>query len=219
MNAPRHHFPDDVLLEYVAGNTGEAVSLAVACHASLCAACRRQIAWLERMGGALVESAPAAALHDDALTRALARLDEPAVPAVPAPEPPKRPVPGFEFAPRPLWPYLSPQRAAFTEVVPGIGAVELGIPVAGGWARLVKLAPDVVIPDHDHAGAEYGVLFQGGLRDQGELFHRGDVFHKVPGEQHNQIVLPGEPCIALVVNEGNLIPLTPEGEVLKLFSV
>ena len=46
----------------------------------------------------------------------------------------------------------------------------------------------------------------------------GDVFHKVPGEVHNQAVLPGEPCIALVVNAGSLIPLTPEGEVLKLFS-
>ena len=35
---------------------------------------------------------------------------------------------------------------------------------------------------------------------------------------HEQSVLPGELCIALVINEGSLIPLTPAGDVLKLFS-
>lgn len=215
MNAPRHHFPDEVLLEYVAGNTSEAVSLALACHASLCTGCMRQIGWLERMGGALVEEAAPAALRDDALARALARLDDK---PVPAPAVAVQPIRGLEFLPRPLWTYLSPANAVFSEVVPGIATLELGIAAAGGTARLVKLATDVVIPDHDHGGPEYGVVLQGGLLEQGELFHRGDVFHKVPGEVHNQAVLPGEPCIALVVNEGSLIPLTPEGDVLRLFS-
>jgi putative transcriptional regulator len=216
MKEPKHHFPSEVLLEYVAGNTVEAVSLAIAVHASLCEACRWQIALLERMGGALVDAAQPAGLRADALDRALALLDDDKPIAKPAP---LLPVPGLEYFPRPLWPYIARDRAAFTPVVPGIATLELSIAPVRGTARIVQLDPDMVIPHHDHGGPEYGVLLRGGLREGDALFHRGDVFYKTPGDVHEQVVIPGELCIALVINEGSLIPLTPEGEVLKLFSV
>jgi putative transcriptional regulator len=216
MIEPKHHFPAEVLLEYAAGNTVEAVSLAIAVHASLCEPCRWQIALLERMGGALVDAAKPTALRADALERALALLDDDKPVDKPAPS---RPIPGFEYMPRPLWPYIAGDRAAFTSVVPGIATLELSVAPARGTARVVRLDPDMVIPHHDHGGPEYGVLLRGGLREGDALFHRGDVFYKTPGDVHEQVVLPDEACIALVINEGSLIPLTPEGEVLKLFSV
>ena len=214
MKEPKHHFPDEVLLEYVAGNTVEAVSLAIAVHGSLCEPCRWQIALLERMGGALVDAAEPAPLRGDALERALAKLDDA---PVPKPAPLSAP-PGLEYLPRPLWRYLARDRAAFSAVVPGIATIELGIAPRAGTARIVQLDPDVVIPQHDHGGPEYGVLLRGGLRDGEADLHRGDVFYRTPGDVHEQSVLPGEPCIALVINEGSLIPLTEAGELLKLFS-
>jgi anti-sigma factor ChrR (cupin superfamily) len=84
---------------------------------------------------------------------------------------------------------------------------------------LVELAPLLTVPPHDHGGPEYGVLFTGGLREEdGREWHRGDVFYRLPGEAHLQEVLPGPACVALVINEGGLIPLTAAGDVLKLFS-
>jgi putative transcriptional regulator len=215
MKEPKHHFPDEVLLEYVAGNTAEAVSLAIAVHASLCEACRWQLALLERMGGALVEAAEPAEMRGDALERLLARLDD--EPHAGEPAPVVAP-PGLDYLPRPLWPYLASDSAVFKPVVPGIATIELGIAPRAGTARLVQLDPAVVIPHHDHGGPEYGVLLRGGLRDGEADLHRGDVFYKTPGDVHEQSVLPGELCIALVINEGSLIPLTPAGDVLKLFS-
>lgn len=235
MTAPRHHFPDEVLTEYVAGTCVEAVSLAIACHASLCAPCRARLGWLEQLAGSLIESARPTEMYPDALERALARLSEAKTASEPTPasgsgasssltaaRPARAPV-GLEFLARPLWPYLQSLgvrgRGSFKPVVPGIGTIELPIAPRGGTARLVELQPTVTVPLHDHGGPEYGVLFTGGLREEdGREWHRGDVFYRIPGESHTQAVLPGVACVALVINEGSLIPLTPAGDVLKLFS-
>ena len=37
---PTFHPPDDLLVEYAAGETPESVSLVIACHATLCPTCR-----------------------------------------------------------------------------------------------------------------------------------------------------------------------------------
>jgi putative transcriptional regulator len=235
MTSPRHHFPDEVLSEYVAGACVEAVSLVIACHASLCAPCRRRLTWLEQVAGSLIESAGPTDMRPDALDRALAGLSEaPISESQPLSEarvrggvsggrPSPRALRGLEFLARPLWPYLESLgvrgRDSFKQVVRGIGVIELAIAPRGGTARLVELEPGITVPLHDHGGPEYGVLFAGGLREEdGREWHRGDVFHRLPGESHVQAVLPGEACIALVINEGSLIPLTPAGDVLKLFS-
>jgi putative transcriptional regulator len=221
MTSPRHHFPDEVLMEYVAGTSIEAVSLAIACHASLCPSCRRRIRWLEHLAGALVDSARPVALRHDALERALAQLDESQHARTPAA--PRPASVALSFLPQPLWSYLPELRGGrlpFDSVVDGIGTIEFAsITPKGGTARMVELAPSLTVPSHDHGGPEYGVLFAGGLREEdGREWHRGDVFYRLPGEVHVQEVLPGAACIALVVNEGSLIPLTPTGDVLKLFS-
>lgn len=221
-SVPRHHFPDDVLFDYVAGNTAEAVSIVIACHASMCSVCLRQIRWLEELAAHLGDALPPSPLREDAFERVLARLsDEPA----PAKQPPAAlvPPPGLEFVAAPVWPYLKVDprlgRPLFESIVEGIGCIELTVKPVGGTARLVELDPSITVPLHDHGGPEYGLLFSGGLQEEdGRVWHRGDVFYRLPGEQHLQAVLPGEACIALVVNEGSLVPITPAGDVLKLFS-
>ena len=72
---PTHHPADELLVEYAAGETAEAVSLVIACHATLCPPCRQRLAELEVVGGALLEQAPPRELRPGALEAVLAALD------------------------------------------------------------------------------------------------------------------------------------------------
>ena len=94
--------------------------------------------------------------------------------------------------------------------------VDLPVAVPGGALRLVRFKGGVTIPFHDHGGPEYIVVFTGALEEKsdGQRFGRGDVSIRLPGERHEQRATPGEPCVALVVNEGALRPLTLRGRLL-----
>jgi putative transcriptional regulator len=224
MSAPTHHLDDDVLLAYVAGTTTESVALVAACHLTLCAKCRERAAGAETVGGALLDRGPADPLSEDVLHRVLARLDE-ASPAEQA-----APIGGsarpFVFEgvplPRPLARYLEPGdragdvRRAFRFLAPGIRGIDLPVvaspPVR---TRLLRLAPRIEIPRHGHAAPEFTLVFSGGLTDGGEHYGRGDVRFRDTAAVHVQLVDPDQPCIALVVNEGALLPQTWGGKVLS----
>jgi putative transcriptional regulator len=203
-----HHLPEHALVEYVAGTTPEALSLAVACHLSLCGLCRTRADQMESVGGALLEQAPSADLSAGLLDRVLAQLDQPAPPA-----PTTVARPELAGLPRALWTYL-PDGLAWKFVVPGIRACDLR--TEGGWrARVVRLQPGLEIPLHDHEGDEYTVIFAGGIDEQDAHFRRGDVCVREPGHQHTQRIAAGEPCIALLVNAGPFVPLTLKGKLVK----
>jgi putative transcriptional regulator len=103
-------------------------------------------------------------------------------------------------------------------VVPGVRAVDLPAAGPGVTVRLVAFKPGVTIPIHDHGGPERVVVFSGALEEEGKRFERGDISIRDAGERHEQHVVPGQPCIALVVNEGALKPLTLRGRLLLALS-
>ncbi|HTB56661.1 MAG TPA: hypothetical protein VLC06_02255, partial [Polyangia bacterium] len=109
-----------------------------------------------------------------------------------------------------------PSVEGWRTVVPGMRVVDLPLAVPGGAVRLVRFKGGVTIPLHDHGGPEYIVVFTGALEEKsdGLRFGRGDVSIRLPGERHEQRATPGEPCVALVVNEGALRPLTLRGRLL-----
>ena len=84
----------------------------------------------------------------------------------------------------------------------------------GPRLRLVAFAPGVAIPPHDHGGTEHIVIFTGAIEEGGQRFARGDIATREAGERHEQRIAAGEPCVALVVNEGPLLPLTLRGRLL-----
>ena len=74
-----HHLDDATLMSFAAGALPDALSAVAAAHVAMCARCRREVATLERVGGALL-----AQLAPATLDRA-----EPPSPASPA-EPVRR---------------------------------------------------------------------------------------------------------------------------------
>ena len=219
--APTHHLDDDVLLTYVAGTATEPVALIVACHLTLCALCRTRAQAAETVGGAILDAAPAADLSENALERMLARLDESPTDAPPVANAP------FEFAgiplPRPLAHYLLPDQGGhhqappdFRFLAPGIRGIDLPVKAdAVVRTRLLRLAPGVAIPRHTHAAPEFTLVFSGGISDGGAHYVRGDVRFRDTDDEHVQVVDADGPCIALVLNEGALVPKTWGGRVLS----
>ena len=99
-------------------------------------------------------------------------------------------------------------------VVPGVRAIDLPVAPGDARARLVAFKGGITIPLHDHGGPEHIVVFTGALEERDGRFARGDISIRTAGETHQQRVAPGEPCVALVVNEGALRPLTLRGRLL-----
>ena len=216
-----HHVPDEMLLEYAAGTASDATALATACHVAMCDACSTRVVVLEEIGGRVLDAGGSEPLPSGALEAVLARIEGPpqardeaaAVPAAPA----------FlaEFdLPRPLLRRLAEAAVGndWRFVVPGVRAVDLPVAAPGVTVRLVAFKPGVTIPIHDHGGPERVVVFSGALEEEGKRFERGDISIRDAGERHEQHVAPGEPCIALVVNEGPLRPLTLRGRLLLALS-
>ena len=62
------------------------------------------------------------------------------------------------------------------------------------------------------------LVFTGAIEETGRRFARGDLATRERGEQHEQRIAGGELCVALVVNEGPLVPLTLRGRLLLALS-
>lgn len=216
---PLHHVSEEQLVEYAAGASSESAALAIACHAALCAACTARLRGLEALGGAALDAAVPQAPAPGALDGLLARLDEEAPPAPPV-DAAALGLLDAHGVPRVVLPYLTPEIAAagWRRLVPGITRLDLRVGPAAAVARLVNLRPDLEIPLHDHGGTEYTVIFTGALVDDQGRFARGDISIRAEGERHVQRVEAGEPCVALVINEGPLEPLTWKGKALSILA-
>lgn len=214
---PTHHVPDERLLEYATGACSEAAALAIASHISLCALCSDELRMLDTIGDALLETVQPEPLAPGALEKVLAALDSPANDAAtPIVAPEAEPLLAPFGVPRLLWRYL-PEAAAkrgWRLLVPGIKRLDLRMSIPGTIARIVRLRPGLEIPLHDHGGDEYTMIFSGALSDDEGRFGRGDISVRPAGARHIQRVERGEPCIALVINEGPLVPLTFKGKLL-----
>ena len=201
--AIKHHLTDDLLMAYAAGNLSEAFSLAVATHISLCDDCRAALAAYEAMGGAILDSGldggdAVATMSDDALARAMARLDMPAPTA--APKMPKHPV-----LPTPLHHYVGTDLTAIKWRKLGMGVRQAILPTNGkGSARLLHIPAGQAVPDHGHRGMELTLVLKGAFRDDAQHFARGDIEIATEADEHTPVAMGDEDCICLAVTDAPL---------------
>lgn len=198
---PTHHPSDALLLSYAAGATAEAEALAMSTHLTFCPECRARLATAESVGGALLDQMESAPLPASALQSVLARLDEPvAAGDVRLPE-----RHAMEGLPQALAGYAAEALAqsGWRMLAPGIR--QLALTTAGGAkARLLKLKPGTVLPEHGHRGTELTILLAGSYTDELGVFQRGDMAELDESVVHRPVVDEGPDCVALVVTEAPL---------------
>lgn len=217
MRQPDHHPLDTVLLDYASGSLSEAESLAIATHAALCPACRSRVFDYESVGGALLEAVAPEAVSSDCFASVMARLDKDDADAEDAgsaqtqagsvaAEPPAAPV--DLTLPEPLRGYVgaAPEALPWRRVMPGLEEVE--VPLAsrrpGARARLLRLRPGMVVPQHSHRGSELTLVLAGGFTDGDDHYERGDFSSSDSAIDHQPVVDPGEPCLCLTVTDAPL---------------
>ena len=197
----KHHLSDDLLMAYAAGNLSEAFSLAVATHISLCDECRAALAAYEAMGGAILDGeTDLAPMSDDALARAMARLDMP-VPTKAAPKKPSHPV-----LPAPLQDYVGADLARIKWRSLGMGVRQAVLPTKdkSSSARLLYIPAGQAVPDHGHRGMELTLVLQGAFRDDAQSFGRGDIEIATQADEHTPVAIGDEDCICLAVTDAPL---------------
>ncbi|MEM1034088.1 MAG: ChrR family anti-sigma-E factor [Myxococcota bacterium] len=232
MTEPRHHLTDELLLGYAAGALDEALSLFVATHLTLCARCRAQAAWLEAVGGSMLEDVnldgrdeASANVTETArgLDEALARLDREAPPSSVVPALPPRALgprddPMLAQIPEPLRRYVpldDNNKIVWSTRLPGVGQVTLPLEHRGYRVAINYLRGGLQVPRHTHDGMEYNLVLTGGFSDRGLNFERGDAAIAGAELTHALDIHPGAPCMLLSVMEHPLVPASPLAKLLS----
>jgi putative transcriptional regulator len=212
MNITQHP-TDETLTAFAVGSLGEGRSVVVAAHAEMCARCRSWIATVETIGGALLSDLPPAAMGNDALSQALARIDrreytkraraERAVPSDLAMLP--KPARSYPIG---RWQWMGP----------GVHCRPIEVPAdQGARVFLLKAAPGTKMPHHTHTGAELTLVLSGAFAHEGGHYGPGDLDEADDTVEHQPIVAASEYCICLVAMEGKLHLLGLVGRLLQPF--
>lgn len=196
-----HHPELELLLDYSAGSLPEPVSLVVAAHACLCAACRAEVGRMEAVGGALLDALDPAAVGEDALAATLARIDAP-----PSSDEPQRVPSDLDAETRALIP--APVRRYLPGNIkdlrwrwqgPTLHEARLSLARPGYRTSLFSLKPGKAPPLHTHGGNEYILVLAGSFEEDGEIYGVGDFAHADAAKTHIQTADAGKGCICLTV--------------------
>lgn len=205
-NLPKHHPDAEMLLDYAAGKTPEAMSVLIATHLALCPGCRAEVRRFESLGGALIESTQPVALSEGALDAALARLDidEPEQEA--AAIAPETDAETARLVPQPLRQYLGKGLDGLSWKSNGGGIKEVILELGDPSLRtsLIRIAPGKSVPAHTHTGVETVLILKGAFSDSTGRYARGDVTSGTDELDHMPVADADEECICFAVVEGDL---------------
>lgn len=216
---PTHHPPVETLMDYAAGAGGEALALIVATHLTFCPQCRREVARLEALGGAMLDEAEPAGVETGSFDRVLAAIDRPHV----VTKAPDRVAPAAAGAariaetvapiPAPLRAYVGDDFAAlpWRRVIKGIYEVRLPLWRDPVRVRLLLARSGCALPQHGHRGNEMLLVLQGAFRDARGRVARGDLDWCDETIEHQPIVEVGMDCICLSVTDAPLRLTGPVG--------
>jgi putative transcriptional regulator len=197
-----HHPSLDLLFDYANGSMTEPVALSVATHATLCPACRRQIAAFEALGGEVLDAIEHECVSDATLQALLGRLDEPE---------PIRASPTLDAAtraiiPAPLQSYIDKGLGSLQwhRVTRAVEEARLPLSVTGFKAALMRIKAGAAVPVHSHRGNEFTVVLAGGYSDDRGRYERGDFARNESDVAHKPVADPDEACLCLVVLDAPL---------------
>jgi putative transcriptional regulator len=195
-----HHPALESLLSCSAGAMPEASAAVIASHVSLCPVCRSELALMEQIGVALLDTIeadtemslrPELLANDD--TR-VATSDEPPIDAPPLGEIP---------APLAYRVGASLDQLSWTPVSPGIWLHPIALEGSKQHTlQLYKISGCMALPEHGHGGAERTLVLRGSIIDGGATYRPGDVTEKGEEDVHAPSTGAGGDCICLVAMEG-----------------
>jgi putative transcriptional regulator len=195
-----HHLDDATIVAFAAGTAGEAHSIVVAAHISMCASCRAALRQAESLGGGILADQPAAAVSDICRAATLASLDV----AMASPAQKRAPLAQGELPPA-----LSRALGGKTlsdikwhKKAPGVATFDVALPKGERThLKLLRIGTGRAMPEHGHGGEELTLILKGSYSDHMGKFSRGDVADLDEDVEHQPVVDSDEDCICLVATE------------------
>ncbi|MGD2132222.1 MAG: hypothetical protein PVI23_05475 [Maricaulaceae bacterium] len=93
------------------------------------------------------------------------------------------------------------------------------LPGCTGYVALLRVDPGCVIPPHRHTGVVHAYHLSGSRRiHTGDVIGPGGFVYEPAGNLDSWEVVGDEPCVMLIVVEGEVEYLTPDGEVTKRYT-
>lgn len=196
----RYHPRDETLMEYAAGTLVPAISALVECHLSLCARCRAEAAFMERIGGVVIGAVPDAPVSEKALERALSPAGT--RPVLSASRNPQARRAG-EVLPSPLMRHLGvgASELAWKTLAPGVEQFKIKVPRHGGDLRLLRVQRGLKLLRHGHYGMELTLVLKGAYADETGEYHAGEVADLDEDIEHRPRVTDDGECICLIAGE------------------
>jgi putative transcriptional regulator len=191
--SPHHHPSADILAAYAAGAIEPGFGLVVGAHVEGCAQCRAQVLAYEAASGEALSSLDRAAMEDGALTKVMARVQQPS--------------PSTQIQPdrRPLFERLPLKAKKW--VAPGVWVAAVDTPHApDNRVYVLSVAPGSPTARHEHSGLEYCTVLKGAFRDETGLFRAGDFASADEDLNHQPVIEGDEHCVCLFATEGRLKP-------------
>jgi putative transcriptional regulator len=187
-------------MEYAAGTLVPAVAALVGCHLALCERCRAEVAFMERIGGALLGRLSHAELGEKAVSRVAALAPRQHVP----------PAAGNTRArqtdavlPAPLARHLGVGigEIPWKTLAPGVEQFKIKVPRQGGDLRLLRVQPGLKLLRHGHYGMELTLVLKGAYADETGEYHAGEVADLDEDIEHRPRVKGDGECICLIAGE------------------
>jgi putative transcriptional regulator len=191
----RHHPSDAILVAHASGTLPVLHQEVVKLHLAQCTSCRAHLRLGHELGGMLLDDEQPVALSDDALARAMARLDAAGseAPPIAASAPTLTPL------------EMLTQGRHWRRIGYGMKLMPLVARDATGTRLdLIRVAPGIALPEHDHTGPELTCVLVGGFADESGEYHAGDLEEGDVGLNHQPRALADEECICLIATTGYL---------------
>jgi len=198
VNAPSHHPSDDTLLAYSAGTVSEGLAVFVAAHLTFCPRCRDAVAVLDLAGQALVPPGGEGQRMAPSVEQVLARLDDEPQQAASRP-------PADAVLPAPLRERVGALEDLAWRSLP-LGVAHARLDLQGASTFLYDFPPGLTLPAHHHESVERAMPLVGGFSDEEASYGPGDVSVKGGDHSHHVTIDAGDRCLALFVNDGEIVP-------------
>jgi putative transcriptional regulator len=204
--SPRRHPSQALLVDYAAGGLEAGRALVIGAHVGACPECRQEVHLAERVGGALLDDLPPAAMAPDALAKALARIERP------APEPPPAPPPPPDWIVVPPDVVVAARRRRWA--APGVWVAHVTRARDGKMSYLLGVAAGMAVPLHSHRGLELVCVVKGAYKDRGHIHRPGDLAENDDDVEHQPRVTRDGECVCLISADA---PLLPRNWIGRLF--
>ncbi|GGF61167.1 anti-sigma factor [Azorhizobium oxalatiphilum] len=213
ITASHHHPSEETLLGYAAGTLSAGPAVVTESHLSSCPPCRARLASLRATGGAVLEDLPPADMTPEAFSRTIASMELAGLDLAPAlrgavaqerPAPhPERPrhLEGVQL-PATLQAYAL---GRWTWMAPGVKFCKIIVPgQPKANARIMRIAPNVRMPEHGHTGIEYTQVIHGAYFDGFHRYGVGDFSEADDDVEHQPVSDPLTGCVCVTAQEGAL---------------